>query len=441
MNPYLPRYPDNIIIHKGSNTVISCGWSLKDQVYKKISHCNFAALGNLYSVAGIEVLIRNLAHNYQITRLIHLAKSPLDRKVPTTDTLIDVWQGSNYPGVDGEILSAVTYRVQLFVVHSIDRLIDLLTVDRANDDGYLYPQLTYPLAENKVDRVIQMKYQNGLHFRGTMDQVWYKLLSTVYNKGVAMRGGHGGILDIGSVMSVFPMGATETVPDHLSREQLDQYALTLLVTDSGSEGSYTYGQRVGGQLQDVAKTLNQDPNSNRAVVGIWDPVYDLGNPNPPCLISIGYQIRLGRLYSRAVFRSHDIGSGWYPNAFALTRLAEVLLQGLEDKTLQLGEMTIISESAHVYQSALPQIAQILEDNKPQRLQLDPVGNFVLVVLEGGEVKIDYYPPDGSQRLTSYLDPRQALVDHPTMDTQHYGYLCSEFARAKLLGSHYRQDQK
>ena len=440
MLPYQPRYTENITLHRRSDTVVSCGWSIKDQVYNKISGYNFAAIGNLYSVAGIETLIRNLAHNYQITRLIHLAKSPLDRNVPTTDTLIGVWQGSGYPGIDEDVLIAVVNRVQLLVVHSIDRLLELLAIERGNDDGYLYPQLSYPLKANRSNRQRQSQYQNGLLFRGKrMREVWYRVLLTVYQKGVSIRGGHGGILDMGSVMATFPMETTETIPEHLTRDQLDQYSQTVL-TDTEVEGdSYTYGNRIGNQLQDIATILNRDLNSNRAVISLWDPSGDASKPNPPCLISIGFQIRSGRLYCRAVFRSHDIGSGWYPNAYALTSLSEVLLGLLEDQTIILGEMTIISESAHIYESALPQIERLIKVNKPKGLLLDPVGDFVVKVGDCG-VAIDHYEYGGLRFTRTYNTPGEILADHPTIDTQHYGYLCSEFTRAKILGVDYKQDR-
>jgi len=437
---YKPKYPENITLHKRSDTVVSCGWSIKDQVYNKISDRKFAAIGNLYSVAGIETLIRNLAHNYQITRLIHLAKSPLDRNVPTTDTLVGVWQGSGYPGIDDDTLIAVVNRVELFVVHSTDRLWELLAIDRENDDGYLYPQLNYPLPETKSDRQMQNQYQNGLLFRGkNMSEVWYQVLLTVYQKGISIRGGHGGILDMGSIMAIFPMDAAETIPEHLTREQLDQYSQTILTDTEIGGDSYTYGNRIGNQIYYAASILSKTPNSNRAVISLWDPVGDYVKENPPCLISIGYQIRLGKLYCRAVFRSHDIGSGWYPNVYALTRLSEVLLDWIGDRSVGLGEITVISESAHIYESALPQIEQLVKANKPKGLVLDPVGDFVVKASEYG-VSIDHYEYGGLRFTRSYNTPDDVLRDHPTIDTRHFGYLCGEFTRAKLLGANYKQDR-
>jgi hypothetical protein len=102
-------------------------------------------------------------------------------------------------------------------------------------------------------------------------------------------------------------------------------------------------------------------------------------------------------------------------------------------------MTIISESAHIYESALPQIERLIKVNKPKGLLLDPVGDFVVKVGDCG-VAIDHYEYGGLRFTRTYNTPGEILADHPTIDTRHYGYLCSEFTRARILGVDYKQDR-
>jgi len=102
-------------------------------------------------------------------------------------------------------------------------------------------------------------------------------------------------------------------------------------------------------------------------------------------------------------------------------------------------MTIISESAHTYESALPQIEQLVRANRPKGLVLDPVGDFVVKASEYG-VSIDHYEYGGLRFTRSYKTPEEVLTDHPTMDTYHYGYLCGEFVKAKIIGADYKQDR-
>lgn len=298
-------------------------------VYAKIQDHQVAVVGNLYSEAGIKTLILNLAHNHHNTKLVHLEGSRLDRNVGTTNRLISVWQGGPYPEVDDAILLAVVSRVKLFVVHSVRSVIDHPTGWHPSEPDtqpqHHHPQLTYPLPEQQIE-VLVREYQNGLVVRGrNLYEAWSRLLMQVVSHGVLVDGGHGDIADVGSVMTVAQMHthAQETIPDNLERVDLDRYSETLLQPEVRGD-YYTYGNRIGERLGAIADILNSHPSSNRAVLDILLST-DLGSENPPCLTTIGFQIRGGRLHCRAVFRSHDIWAGWYPNAYALSRLSEYLL--------------------------------------------------------------------------------------------------------------------
>jgi hypothetical protein len=102
-------------------------------------------------------------------------------------------------------------------------------------------------------------------------------------------------------------------------------------------------------------------------------------------------------------------------------------------------MTVISESAHIYESALPQIERLIKANKPKGLVLDPVGDFVVKV-GGCGVTIDHYEYGGLRFTRTYQNPEEVLTEHPTINTSHYGYLCGEFVKANLLGVDYKQDR-
>jgi hypothetical protein len=102
-------------------------------------------------------------------------------------------------------------------------------------------------------------------------------------------------------------------------------------------------------------------------------------------------------------------------------------------------MTIISESAHIYESALPQVERLIKVNKPKGLVLDPVGDFVVKGCDCGGT-IDHYEYGGVRFTRTYNTPEEILLDHPTIDTRHYGYLCGEFVKANLLGVGYKQDR-
>jgi hypothetical protein len=421
--------------------VVSVGWSDRLMVHKNLSGYNYAALGNCYSLAGITYIILNLAHNYQINSLIHMARLPLDNNVETTNHLLRIWDGGSCPGIPDYVTRAVTSRVNLQVVDTLIDLKDaLLGITDYPVETHLYPDLQYPIELPEIS-VTPKRYQSGFSIRGnSILDGWVDALKLVRENGTEVRGPHGVILDIGNLQVTVPMvsdlGDTP-IPTHMTRDALSKYLLTV-TSDEGGTDSYTYGQRIGNQLDREVSVFKRNPNHNRSVISLWDPIRDFDSQNPPCLISIGYKIRGGVLYCHALFRSQDIGSGWFPNVYALNALANKFRFLLGDSSLELGTITINSESAHIYQNTLPQIDNWIRDNSKRGLQLDPLGDFV-VKFGDGSLHIDHYDRAGIFRNT-YPNPCAILREMPQIDTGHYGYLSGEFARAQILGEEFRQDK-
>jgi hypothetical protein len=430
-------YPDNLILGGPSSVVIACGWTDRNRVANLVTGYDVAAIGNLYSVAGISLLIRNLAENYQISRLVYIHASALDRNVPVTETLLGVWGGDIILDLPTGIQRAVVDRVELCPITQLSDLLPLLDKP-CNDLPYHYPQIHYPIP-SPIETPKSSVYTNGMFILAAdLSEAWYRLLAQVSDHGYSVRGQHGGIIDLGSILTVLPMGTDFDIPRSMTQGSLDQYAQTLLSRELVGD-AYTYGQRIGGQLDQVVTILQRNPNSNRAVINLWQPT-DLDSDYPPCLVTIGYQIRADRLYCRAVFRSHDIGNGWYPNSYALIQLSRKLLGLLQYPDLMLGDLSVLSESAHIYDAALPNVRSILGTDAPKTLTADPVGDFVIRVRSEG-VTIDHYEFGGLRWIRDYQDPAGVLASNPLISTAHYGYLCAEYARANLLGSDYKQDRK
>ena len=59
-----------------------------------------------------------------------------------------------------------------------------------------------------------------------------------------------------------------------------------------------------------------------------------------------FKIRNNKLYTTALWRSHDIYGAWFPNAVGLTYLAQYVAG---EVGLDLGSITIHSISAHIYE--------------------------------------------------------------------------------------------
>ncbi|MDR3222451.1 MAG: thymidylate synthase [Methanobrevibacter sp.] len=125
---------------------------------------------------------------------------------------------------------------------------------------------------------------------------------------------------------------------------------------------YTYGNRLRShfdntdQINQAINRLNQCPESRRAISITWDQVLDSKSEEVPCMILVDFKIRDDKLYTTALWRSHDIYGAWFPNVVGLTYLA----QHVAEKTnTELGKITIHSISAHIYEVNFKEGEQLL----------------------------------------------------------------------------------
>ena len=124
-------------------------------------------------------------------------------------------------------------------------------------------------------------------------------------------------------------------------------------SDDGVTWRGGYGPRIrnwGGvdQLFEVAKLLNKDPDSRRAVINIFDPGEDFQDSKDiPCNNWLSFIIREGKLHTHVAVRSNDAFWGLSGiNYFEWTLLGQVLayLVGVKPGTL-----TFSTTSLHLYE--------------------------------------------------------------------------------------------
>ncbi|MEV0265859.1 thymidylate synthase [Streptomyces sp. NPDC050617] len=116
-----------------------------------------------------------------------------------------------------------------------------------------------------------------------------------------------------------------------------------------------YGPRLfncGGagfnQWDSIVRTLQQDPDSKRAVMQIFAPEELLieGNIDVACTLGLQYMIREGALHAVSFMRANDAYRGTVSDVFSFTFLQEVLATQLG---LRLGTYTHTVGSYHLYQ--------------------------------------------------------------------------------------------
>ena len=128
-------------------------------------------------------------------------------------------------------------------------------------------------------------------------------------------------------------------------------------SDNGTTFNAPYGHRIRNavrpdlihfdQLDEVIKTLTQDPMSRQAVLQIWDE-HDLvrTTKDKACNMSVVFRIREGKLCITVYNRSNDMIWGAYgANVVQFSMLQEYVAAKLN---VPMGSYTQVSNSFHVY---------------------------------------------------------------------------------------------
>jgi thymidylate synthase len=144
------------------------------------------------------------------------------------------------------------------------------------------------------------------------------------------------------------------------------------IASFSNDGIYfdgAYGPKVIDQLRYVVDTLEKDPDSRQAVIGIWRP-----NPRDSkdigCTLSVQWLIRDGKLNCLDTMRSSDAWLGivydWW-NFTALSAYVLLLLRERSErfKDVRLGTLYVTAGSQHLYvnpkQDGMPNIPYTMED--------------------------------------------------------------------------------
>lgn len=128
---------------------------------------------------------------------------------------------------------------------------------------------------------------------------------------------------------------------------------------------YTYGGRIFNFASTfdqvnafIIPLLKEDRDSRRAVISIYDPIQDssIYNRNTPGLIYFHFRTKGDKLLITAHIRSNDLFFGWPANLYQVFVLQKSVSKSLG---LGIGTITIISNSAHVFEEDFADVSDIL----------------------------------------------------------------------------------
>jgi thymidylate synthase len=240
----------------------------------------------------------------------------------------------------------------------------------------------------------------------------------------------------------------------LKEEDVKKYIDLFFSDNPPKDVEYTYGKRLFkfafehvsdkfsfelrffiNQIDKVVNLLKKSPYSRRAVAVLWNPFIDADSSNPPCLTQITWNVKNKKLYQTCVFRSHDLFGAYPLNALALRGLQ---VRIANEVGLPLGDLIMISQSAHVYENSWKKIENILKDNysnKEMEFAQDQAGYFRILTDEK-EIIAQHFLNDGRPSKYEFRGTeatsiyRRIFNENLVSRIDHAAYLGRELTRAE-----------
>jgi thymidylate synthase len=438
-------------------------WSKTDFIAKDLAKDKYCLVGNLYTAEGISYLLKNILANPVINHiivcgqdffksgqaLINFFNDGVDeqRKIVGCNTCLH----SNIP------LSAIE------LVRKSVKVIDL----RGREEEVAKVLGTIPpfrgpfsdplvLADETEKQDLLTSEIVGFRVEGSLATAWLKVLDLIMKFGEVKESEHElkqkEALDVLSVINDFTLEPFLG----LKEEDVKKYVDLFFSAETPKEIEYTYGKRlfrfafeyVSGQfgvemrffvnqIDKVVERLKKSPYSRRVVAGLWNPFTDADSQNPPCLTQITWNVKNGKICQTCVFRSHDIFGAYLLNALALRRLQERVAG---EVGLEMGDLLILSQSAHVYENSWKKAAALLDENlrhKEMSFLADRAGYFIIAVdQKKQEIAVQHYLSDGRKSKYEFSGRdakelyKKILQENLVSQLDHAAYLGSELTRAQ-----------
>jgi len=481
---------DLIVGNLASNVGICTLWTQRALVAKRLDSATFFICANLYSFAGINLMVRNIFSFPQIRYLIVCGAD----QSQTGEVLAALWEqglgpNHNLPGVQAQLDTTIPAQaVEMLRQHV--QLIDLRPVASASNVGLKNPEaiasrikelvatfeplpafaapVAFPETLPEGGKALPGE-ESGFRVEGeTVAHTWLELLKLVMRFGQVKPTEYS--QSQRELLNTVVVITTED-PDDIyfapwlpfSRPQLENYYPQILSGDKPEGVSYTYGERLRNwrqqhdQIARLKARLHEAIYTRRAVAVTWDVAQDSQSDNPPCLVEITAAVQQDKLFLSVVFRSHDVFNAWPQNTYALRRLQKEIA---DDSGLSLGALTVISHSAHIYEGRWKLAKDLVASFQPRHVEWksDPRGYFVINVRraglrqngveEAGMITVQhstlegftpYYFEGKTARQLSLEIAREKLASQD----EHYAYLGRELMKAEIalkLGLEYVQDK-
>lgn len=420
-------------------------WSEKEPIKTKIPADYYSILGNLYSEKGIDYMVRNILANTKIRYIVVFGQD----MAKSGERLMDLVKGDDLGlSIDKEYLDVFRKQVKVFDLrkNSFEEVMEILKqLKNKTAEPYGEPVIL----EESISESDEMPNEN-VNFVIREKQIadaWPKMLDLIMKYGEIKETQYGmrekEILN--TVITITEENQELRTFLKISKKELEEYLPTVMTADKPVGINYTYGERLFSykideyteinQIKRIVCQLKDCPYTRRAVAMLWNVEKDRNSKHPPCLVYHNFLTRHGKLYLTAVIRSNDMFKAWPLNAFALNELLKYVCK---ETNLKYGTLTVISNSAHVYETDWKDVEVMIKENliPEKELILDPRGYFI-IFLNNMQIEVNHFTND--DKKTSYFFNgtkaeeiyKNIIKENLVSRFDHAAYLGKELARAEF----------
>lgn len=379
--------------------------------YIKGSVNKVAIIGNMYSVYGLGILIRNFLSNSLLNYLLVTGTELGNSK----ETIKNLANNENLPKklfLSTEHIDEFLRRVKIFYVNK-DEVNDFISLLSKKTPGSFANSIIVNLPEPKASFFPSSKSGHLIRAR-TIEEGYRKLLGEIRRFGhITGQDSEGQrrqeLWELNMVITDQDPRDFSSIPHpEYSPEQIQKYCEDFWNGSEPKDLAYRYGHIIrfayGDQVEAVKKAFKDKAETFRTIMSLWNPCESIREKDPPCITVIHPRIIGDYLHLWAYIRTNDMFGGWPLNAAALRyfqhKLLEELKVELKRPNLQLGELGVTSGSAHVYERNWLAVDSFLGEEKPGKFYPDPKGNFEIRV-EDGVIIVNHYSPDGNELLQKF----------------------------------------
>lgn len=154
------------------------------------------------------------------------------------------------------------------------------------------------------------------------------------------------------------------IVQHLGDPKMLEWMRKNFMDTAEVEGwGYSYGQRLfdfsgHDQIEETIAKLKKNPESKSATIGLMDPPND--GRHMPCITTLDFKIRGGKLMTTAFFRSQDAGKKLYADVRCLGEIAACVADGIG---VPHGPLTLIIVSLHAYESDWERMRSLIAETE------------------------------------------------------------------------------